>query len=343
MNRPLEVAVGSLSTTASARVQDPRLGARLADIQALLGDSMTEVERGLSESGTRGPAPGRTAAAHLLGLGGKRIRPLALLASASCFGPVPPAAIEMAVVAELIHSATLLHDDVLDDGMERRGAPAARRVWGNAVSVLGGDLLLVDALQRAERHAPEVLPTLLGTLRQLVDGEITQLAGRRTLDPSREVYDRILVGKTASLFGWATRTGARLGGASADEQDRFAAFGELLGMAFQLVDDTLDYASDATEKTCLADLREGKLTLPLVLALERDPGLMEPVLAVHAGRDAPLEEIRGRVLESGACEEVRALSDEYTARAIQVLQQSAPSRGRDLLEAIAIELSRRSR
>src|SRR5690606_29292148 len=120
---------------------------------------------------------------------------------------------ELAVVVELVHSATLLHDDVIDEGNERRGAPAARRLWGNGISVLAGDLLLVQALEKTASVAPELSSDLLATLRRLVDGEIVQLRGRLELDPSPAVYDLILRDKTASLFAWATRTGARVGGA----------------------------------------------------------------------------------------------------------------------------------
>jgi octaprenyl-diphosphate synthase len=188
---------------------------------------------------------------------------VALLLSAACFGPIPQAARELSVVAELVHSATLLHDDVVDEGLERRGAPAARRIWGNAVSVLGGDLLLVHALERTLTHAPAVLPDLVLTLRRLVDGEVIQLRGRNELDVREATYERILRDKTASLFAFATRAGARLGGAGSDAQVKLGEFGELLGVAFQLVDDVLDYQGEDTGKHLFQDLREGKLTLPL--------------------------------------------------------------------------------
>jgi octaprenyl-diphosphate synthase len=343
MTIPTQAAVGSLAETASLRAFDARLESRLGDVQTLLGGELGYVEEELARAAARGARPGSDAARHLLERGGKRIRPVALLLSASCFGPIPRRASELAVVAELIHTATLLHDDVVDDGMERRGAPTSRRIWGNAVSVLGGDLLLVEALQRTEAQAPEALASLLGTLRSLVDGEIVQLAGRRRLDPSRDVYDRILRGKTASLFRWATQTGAAVAGASPDDQEQFGAFGELVGMAFQLVDDVIDYATDATEKTRLADLREGKLTLPLVIALERDGGLMPMVVEVHGGREGDLDAIRQRVIASGACDEVRRLADEYTARALSVLGNARSSEGRALLADVTVELSRRSR
>lgn len=343
MALPLDVAMQSLSDSADHRALDPRLATRLEDVQVLLREELEYVEQALARASDHWRRPGRDAARHLVSLGGKRIRPMALLLSAACYGPIAIAARELAVVAELIHSATLLHDDVIDDGMERRGAPAARRVWGNAVSVLAGDLLLVEALERTERHAPAVLPALMATLRELVDGEITQLAGRSNLDVSRDTYERVLTGKTASLFRWATSTGARLGGGSSGDQERFATFGELVGMAFQLIDDVLDYTSSETAKTRLADLREGKLTLPLVLAIERRPDLMTSVRAIYDGDAALLDEVREQVLETNAHEDVRRRAVEYTTRAVSVLRDVPASEARWMLESVALQLTQRDR
>jgi octaprenyl-diphosphate synthase len=265
-----------------------------------------------------------------------------LLLSAACFGPVPSTARELALVAELIHSATLLHDDVIDDGTERRGAATSRTVWGNAVSVLAGDLLLVEALDRTGRHAPAVLPALFATLRQLVDGEVVQLRGRRELDTSRDTYERVLRGKTASLFRFATSVGARLGGASEADQERFGLVGELVGMAFQLVDDALDYGDESTRKTALSDLRDGKMTLPLVLALEKEPDLIGAVRSIHRGDDAPLNDVRRRVLAGGACDEVRKLADAKTERALEVLRAAPRTDARILLEGVVEGLASRN-
>ena len=340
MTQSIQAAVRSLSRSAEEH-DDAKLNRRLGDLQALLADDLAWLEAALAEATSRGERPGRDAAQHLVLQGGKRVRPTALLLSAACFGPVPAAARELALVAELVHSATLLHDDVIDDGTERRGAPTARTLWGNAVSVLAGDLLLVEALDRTGRHAPAVLPNLFATLRQLVDGEVIQLRGRRELDATRETYERVLRGKTASLFRFATSTGARLGGASEVDQERLGLFGELVGMAFQLVDDALDYGGDCTRKTPLSDLRDGKMTLPLVLAIERAPDLLDAVRSIHLGDDEPLAHVRELVLASGACDEVRKLADAKTARALEVLRAMPRSDARSLLEEVATSLSHR--
>jgi octaprenyl-diphosphate synthase len=340
---PVEEAVRSLSRAAQDHTVDVRLASRLEALQRLLEDDLAWVEAALSEATSRGEQPGRDAARHLVARGGKRVRPMALLLSAACFGAVTEATRQAALVAELVHTATLLHDDVIDDGTERRNAPTARVIWGNAVSVLAGDLLLVESLERIANHASDVLPSLFATLRQLVDGEIIQLRGRAELDVSRDTYDRVLRGKTASLFRWATSTGARLGGAEPEDQERLGTFGELVGMAFQLVDDALDYANDSPDKTALADLRDGKMTLPLVLAIERTPDLMAAVRRVHGGDDASLAEIRACVLASGACDEVRRLAEAKTQRALDILRAAPKSEARTMLEGVVSKLAERSR
>jgi octaprenyl-diphosphate synthase len=343
MTLPIEAAVRSLARSAEQKACDAKLERRLCDLQALLVEDLTWVERALAEAVNRGERPARDAARLLFVNGGKRIRPTALLLSAACFGAVPPAARELGLVAELVHGATLLHDDVIDDGTERRGAATARTLWGNAVSVLGGDLLLVEALERSGRAAPEVLPSLFATLRELVDGEVVQLRGRLELDVSRDTYDHVLRGKTASLFRFVTSTGARLGGATAEDQARFGSFGELVGMAFQLVDDVLDYVGEGTDKTSLADLRDGKMTLPLVLALERHPDLVTLVRRIHGGDDSVVPEVRRRVVESGTCEEVRKLAAANTERALVLLREVPRSAARSLLEDVVEELAERRR
>jgi len=335
-------AVAALSGAPDTERADPRLRQRLSAVRELLADDLAWVEQALLGASTSGAEPAARAARHLISRGGKRIRPLALLLSAACFGPVSAAARELAVVAELVHSATLLHDDVVDQGDERRGAPTARRLWGNGVSVLAGDLLLVQALQKTLEHKPELLADLVATLRRLVNGEIVQLRGRTELDLSEATYDSILRDKTASLFSWATRTGAAVAGAGDTEQRRLASFGERIGIAFQLVDDALDYAGEHTGKTLLADLREGKLTLPLVLTVAERPDLVEPLLKIHAGDSAPVAEVSRAVVESGACQVVRERAERHTRAAVEALEGIALGPARSLLVAVAHELGRRA-
>ncbi len=342
MPLPLEDSVQSLTRSAAVHRVDPLLEERLGAVQALLGDDLAWVEDALAEAAGDGPEPANHAARHLVCLGGKRVRPMALMLSAACFGSIPPAARQLAVVCELVHSATLLHDDVIDDGDERRGAPTARRVWGNGISVLSGDLLLVHALSRTLEHAPLLMPDLVETLRRLVEGEIIQLRGRTELDVSAETYERVLRGKTASLFGWATRSGARLAGATPAVERQLLEFGEQLGIAFQLVDDVIDYSGTASGKTLFADLSEGKLTLPLVLAVERLPELVAPISLIHAGDLEPVAHVSRMVIESGACDEVRRRAKEHTRSAVAALERVPDCPARSLLQGVAFELATRA-
>ena len=338
----LDQSVSTLGAAATAHAGDLRLERRIQNVQELLADDLKWVEGTLLETVTDGPAPGTNAAKHLVARGGKRVRPIALLLSAACFGGISDKARELAVVSELVHSATLLHDDVIDEGMERRGAPTARLAWGNGISVLAGDLLLVNALDRTARHAPEAMPDLISTLRRLVEGEIVQLRGRSELDVTEATYERILRDKTASLFSWATRNGARVAGASLADQERLSGFGERLGIAFQLVDDVLDYSGEQTGKSLLADLREGKLTLPLVLAVARRPELAHSLKRIHAGDREPVQFVSQAVIETGACEEVRRRAGQYTQTAVEALSSLTPGPARVLLENVAEELARRA-
>ncbi|MBN2191220.1 MAG: polyprenyl synthetase family protein [Polyangiaceae bacterium] len=342
MSLSLQSAVAILGESLHPADETRRLAAHVAEVEALLEEDMTAFEGGLREAVSVGPEPATHAAVHLVSRGGKRVRPVALLLSAACFGPIPRAARELAIAAELVHSATLLHDDVVDEGMDRRGAPTARRLWGNAVSVLAGDLLLAHALERTLAVAPGAMPDLVATLRRLVDGEIVQLRGRRSLDMSEATYERILRDKTASLFGWSTKAGARLGGANRVQRERFGTFGERLGVAFQLVDDVLDYSGESTGKTLLADLAEGKVTLPLVLTVRWRPEVEAEVRRIHAGDSSNLAWVRQAVLESGACEEVRRRARLATERAVSALSGVPEGAARALLEGVARELAGRA-
>lgn len=329
----------------AARDAPLRTSARLADVQALFADDLRVVDQELARTTQDGEAPATHAATHLLGAGGKRIRPLTVLLSASCFGPVSPTARELAVVAELVHLATLLHDDVLDDSQIRRGVVAARCLWGNAVSVLSGDLLLTHALERVARLEPvALLPELIGTLRRLVDGEVLQLRGRARLDMTQETYFRVVRGKTASLFEWAGRAGAMCCKASDQHARALAAYGRHLGTAFQLIDDTLDYCGDTqqTGKAIRSDLKEGKVTLPLIHALQLDPSLVIELDALCGGDDDAATRIADAVVALDACAPVRALAEAETACAIESLQCLAPSAARELLCAVARELTARA-
>ena len=341
----LATALDVLSETADQERVGERTAARLADVRELVAREMQEVEALVGRHVEAGVEPATDAARHLFAAGGKRVRPLALLLANACLGPVTPHARSLAAAAELVHMATLLHDDVIDDGDQRRGRPTSRRVWGNAVSVLAGDLLLVEALRLGSTSHAETFRELVDTLKRLVDGEVVQLRGRAQVSLAEATYFEVVRGKTASLFEWALRAGGREGGASPAVVASLGAFGAHLGVAFQLVDDVLDYDGDvsATGKSVLADLSEGKVTLPLIYAAEAAPGaLVEGLVArVRAGDEAAAADLAARVRSSGACERVRTLALGETQGALASLEAVAPSRARDVLADVARGLAAR--
>jgi octaprenyl-diphosphate synthase len=330
-------AVQMLEETAvSAELGAPHLG-RLRDAHSLLGRDLSRIEALLLATTADGVSPATLAATHLLTAGGKRVRPLCVLLASLAFGRLTDETRTLATVAEMVHLATLLHDDVVDDSAERRNQVVARIVFGNAVSVLAGDSLLVHALSRtSEVGRPQTLTELFATLRQLVDGEVVQLRGRTKLDASYSTYATILEGKTASLFRWSLRAGARAGGATESEVDRLGVFGSHLGMAFQLVDDALDYTGEGLGKDLHADLREGKVTLPLILAVEKDPSLFNVLERAREGDPAARETLRAAGRERASEVRERARSESESACAALSLVSDSPAKA--LLSGVAIEL-----
>ncbi|GAB4197651.1 MAG: polyprenyl synthetase family protein [Sandaracinaceae bacterium] len=317
------------------------LGDRLVGLARLVERDMAAVERELLASvapaahGERAVARG---GAHLVAAGGKRLRPTCVVLAARLGGPVGEAALQLAVSVELVHSATLLHDDVVDLGDTRRGLATARSLYGNSVSIFAGDWLLVEALRRVRRHAsPEVLAKLLDAIEEMIFAESLQLENRGKLVLDEAVWRRVAEGKTASLFAWAMLAGARVAGLGEAETDALARFGLHLGTAFQAVDDVLDFEGDpsATGKTLFADLREGKTTYPLILAARRDPDLAARLERGAADGDAAFaREILEGLRRTGALAEARAFAADQAERAADALSEVRAGPARDALYTV---------
>lgn len=207
--------------------------------------------------------------AHLIGAGGKRLRPMLLLAAARLLGYQGAHHVHLAAAVEFIHTATLLHDDVVDASDQRRGRPTANLLWDNTSSVLVGDYLFARAFQlMVEAGSIRILDILANAAATIAEGEVLQLTAARNLATTAQTYETIARGKTAALFSAATRAGAVLAGASAQREEALHAYGDALGLAFQIADDLLDYEGDAgIGKNRGDDFREGKLTLPVIFAL----------------------------------------------------------------------------
>ncbi len=225
-------------------------------------------------------------ARYLVESGGKRLRPMLSLASCALFGPGNGNQINYAAAVEFMHNATLLHDDVVDESDMRRGRPAARKIWGNQASVLVGDFLLGQAfLMMVEAGDIKALHVLSRAASIIAEGEVLQLAKARDLGATREEYAEVVRAKTATLFEAATIVGAMAGGADAAAQRALGDYGLELGWAFQLVDDVLDYGSVSGRlgKNTGDDLREGKMTLPVILALEAGTDKEHALIAAALG------------------------------------------------------------
>jgi octaprenyl-diphosphate synthase len=208
---------------------------------------------------------------YLRGGGGKRIRPALLLLSSKLFSYEGKGAVRLGAVVEIIHTATLVHDDIIDEAQTRRGRPAANTQWGNSKCVLAGDWLYMQAFKIAvqERNF-RILDTLIELTQQMVEGELLQMEKLGTLISLQEHFD-LIYRKTACLFSVCMRLGGILGGATADQEDHLGQYGRNLGMAFQIVDDVLDLTAteDVLGKPVASDLREGKVTMAVIHALDR--------------------------------------------------------------------------
>jgi len=207
---------------------------------------------------------------HIVAGGGKRLRPLLVLLAADACGYEGQQHIPLAAVIEFIHTATLLHDDVVDNSELRRGNATANAKWGNAPSVLVGDFLYSRAFQiMVEIGSMEIMQVISHATTIIAEGEVLQLLNQRNPDISEEAYLQVVLGKTAMLFEAATEVGAILAGASTDDRESLRKYGQHLGIAFQIVDDLLDYLSDSETlgKNVGDDLAEGKTTMPLIHAM----------------------------------------------------------------------------
>ena len=246
----------------------------MADVWEAYRDELTGVEEQVRKNLDSSVALVNTVAAHILSSGGKRIRPLFVLLCARLCGYPGRDHLVLGSLVEFIHTATLLHDDVVDDADVRRGRRAARKVWGNQISILVGDYLYSRAIcQIVDFRNQSINEAMSEACRKMAEGEVLQLYyNGNPLMPEAE-YLRIIEHKTAGLIAASCRIGSIIAGATDDHQDTLFRFGQHLGIAFQLADDTLDYAANGDQlgKALGQDLRQGKATLPLLHLLQHCP------------------------------------------------------------------------
>jgi len=316
---------------------------RLENLRVWLSQDLASFEEQLSYDPSGIDNVATQSSKHLVNAAGKRIRPLCVILSARLGERSADLdVLDLAVAAELVHAATLLHDDVLDEGETRRGVPTARMVFGNSASILGGDHLLVTALQRVQRGGtPELLNSLLKTISSMVHAEAIQLERRGRFEPDPQTYDTVVTGKTAELFRWSMEAGARLGGLSEAQINSLASYGHNLGMAFQLVDDTLDLSSntDTMGKDGLRDLKEGKMTWPLILACKKDAGLNQLLtdsvqIPGFMDDDHSVAKLVDRILATDCLEATRQRARDYAHEAQAVLTSFPNSPAKDALSTL---------
>lgn len=279
-----------------------------------------------------------TLALHGIEAGGRRLRPTLVVCSAIAVGgprAVSERVIDAAAAVELLHLASLYHDDVLDSAPLRRDRPSANALWGNHAAVLGGDMLLSHAYRVAAGLGTTELRRLAQTLTALCSGQIAESTAQFDHGRGLSDYDASIRGKTATLLSTSCWLGAATAGATSQAAEALACFGMELGVAFQIVDDVLDLYghSHATGKPAGSDLREGVFTLPVLMTLQRDPGLVE--LLVEGIDQAGVEEVARRVRAVGADRRAVGLALEHLRVAVAHLDEpSLRPQGTKLLRAI---------
>jgi len=312
-------------------------------LAALLAPEMASVDRLIrtrmaSENAPRIPQ----VTAHLVEAGGKRLRPLLTLAAAQLCGYGGPYHVHLAATVEFIHTATLLHDDVVDESAQRRGRPTANLMWDNKSSVLVGDYLFSRSFQlMVETGSLRVLDILANASATIAEGEVLQLTAAQDLKTDEAVYLQVVRGKTAALFAAATEVGGVIAAAPEAQVDALRAYGDALGVSFQIVDDLLDYGGSATVmgKNTGDDFRERKLTLPVIKAVAQanadERAFWQRVIGDGDQRDGDLDHAMALMQRHGTLEATRDQAVFWADEAKDAMRILPKSDLRDLLISLA--------
>lgn len=290
----------------------------------LIATDMVELDRVIDAKLASGVPLVRQVSKYIIGAGGKRLRPALLLLMSGALGYAGAHRYNLAAVVEFIHTATLLHDDVVDESTMRRGRPTANESFGNAASVLVGDFLYSRAFQMMlDTRDMRVMEILANATNVIAEGEVLQLMNMGDASLNEAAYLHVIRSKTAKLFEASTHLAAILANAPADTEAACADYGQALGTAFQVVDDVLDYAGDASEtgKNVGDDLREGKTTLPLILAIQKAKPAQSQLIrdAIESGDVSQLPAIISIVQETGALTDTRVAAAREAQRAVDAL------------------------
>ena len=315
---------------------------------ALIADDMREVDHVIARRLDSGvPLVGQVSQ-YIIAAGGKRLRPALLLLACGALGYRESQRFSLAAVVEFIHTATLLHDDVVDESVLRRGNPTANETFGNPASVLVGDFLYSRAFQMmVEAQSMRIMQVLADATNIIAEGEVLQLMNMHNAGLDEAGYLQVIRSKTAKLFEASARVGAILAGASPELEAACADYGQALGTAFQVIDDVLDYAGDAAVmgKSLGDDLREGKATLPLIAAMQRGTDSQRTLIrdAIENGSVSQLEEVIAVVRQTGALDVSRQAAAREAERAMAAARQlPAGPHTESLLQLAAQLLERQS-
>jgi octaprenyl-diphosphate synthase len=311
-------------------------------VASLVGEDLAAVETAIGRE-INSPVPLiQEMGAYIAGAGGKRLRPILLLLAARLAGYQGPRGVRLACAVELLHTATLIHDDVVDQAPLRRGQPSANAQWGDDASVLVGDHLYSKSFALLVRdNDGAVMETLARATVSMTEAEVFQLQLKRSGLTSESDYVRIITQKTASFMSACCRIGALLGGVPHDQLEALTRYGLHIGIAFQMSDDSLDFVADERRlgKAVAADLREGKRTLPLIAMLQRataaEADRVRGMLRRRALAPAEIDEIRRLVVEYDGVEYARERAQAYARSAKADLKVFAASEERELLTLVA--------
>lgn len=291
----------------------------------LLREDLAAIEREFGRDTVSGVRAITDIGEHLRAGGGKRIRPALLLLGAKLFPHDERSAVRLGAIVEIIHTATLVHDDIIDEAKTRRGRPAANTQWGNAKCVLAGDWLYMQAFKIAvEERNFRILDVLIGLTQQMVEGELLQIEKLGKCITLEEHYD-LIFRKTACLFSVSMRLGGILGKVTEEQEDRLADYGRNLGLAFQIVDDVLDLTAseEVLGKPVASDLREGKATMAVIHALSKctpaERKLVETVLEERAFRSVSHEQILEMLNRYGSIEYAYGEAERHARLAVQAI------------------------
>ena len=313
----------------------------IKEVLDLVRPDLLQVEEEFGVQTTTGVRPISEIGQYLQEGGGKRLRPALVLLAAKLCGYEGMAAIRLGAVVEMIHTATLVHDDVIDQADTRRGRPSPNSRWGNPMSVLAGDWLYMQAFNIAlnERNF-RILDVLIRLTQVMVEGELMQLTCLRRPTVTEEEYLELAYRKTACLFAACLRLGALLGGKNEEEEARLGLYGINLGMAFQLIDDVLDFTSseEVLGKPIGNDVREGKMTLPLIYLLQRctpeEARKVTRVLEVGGFQSAQFAEILDLIDHYGALQAAREKAQDFSDKARSFLEGYPNSPYKDALHSL---------